>query len=75
MVPTDGLQPHWGTEDLNLKISTESIKCGDGKVGLYGFGTQNLNEFFEIIEKILRIFIESKTSFSSKYSCAIGPFT
>ena len=41
MVPTDGPpQPHWGTQDLNLKISAESIKCGDGKVGLYGFGTQ-----------------------------------
>ena len=26
-------------------FSRESIKCGDGKVGLYGFGTQNLNEF------------------------------
>ena len=35
----------------------------------------NLNEFFEIIKKIPRISIESKTSFSSKYSFAIGPFT
>ena len=37
-----------GTPPLSPSIrgfSRESIKCGDGKVGLYGFGTQNLNEF------------------------------
>ena len=47
----------------SLKISQESIKCVDGRARLCGFGTQNLNEFPEFINEILRIFIESKTSF------------
>ena len=38
---TPPLSPAPSEEDF----SRESIKCGDGKVGLYGFGTQNLNEF------------------------------
>ena len=33
-----------------------------------GFGTQNLNEFFEIINEVPGSLIESKTSFWSKYS-------
>ena len=38
--------------------------------GLYGFGTQNLNEFPEYMGKFPRIPIESKTSFPSKYLAA-----
>ena len=44
----------------------ENIKCVDCRDRLCGFGTQILNEFPENINKIWRIFSESKTW--SKYS-------